>query len=92
MKGKPGETRRGVHFFTRRGDVIMKKTKFPTKQADRNLKRALCRIVRKFWLIFYRAIRHADKNRGGKRPRAPLGLMHNGLIFILTPLQCMHYR
>ena len=39
MKGKLGETRKNVHFLTRRGDV--KKKQFPTKQANQNLKGAL---------------------------------------------------
>ena len=43
MKGKLCETRSSVHAFARRGDV--KKTKFPTKQANRNLKGALCKNV-----------------------------------------------
>ena len=43
MKSNVGETRKNVHFFTRRGDV--NKTKFPTKQANRNLKGALCKNV-----------------------------------------------
>ena len=43
MKSNVGETRKNVHFFTRRGDV--NKTKFPTKQANRDLKGALCKNV-----------------------------------------------
>ena len=45
MKSMLGETRKSVHFFTwpRRGDVT--KAKFPAKQANRNLKGALCKNV-----------------------------------------------
>jgi hypothetical protein len=43
MKGKLGKTRERVHFFTWRGD--MNKTKFPTKQVNRDLKGALWKIV-----------------------------------------------
>jgi len=43
MKSKLGEIRKSAHFFTRRGDV--NKTKSPTKQANRDLKGALCQNV-----------------------------------------------
>ena len=75
MKSKLGETRKSVHFFTRRGDV--NKTKFPTKQANRNLKGALYKNVQIVSAEFLIGRSAMSTRTGGASPPGPT------LIFIL---------
>ena len=69
MKSKLGETRKSVHFFTRRGDV--NKTKFPTKQANRNLKGALCKNVHIISADFFIGRSAMSTRTGGASPPGP---------------------
>ena len=77
MKSNAGETRKSVHFFTRRGDV--NKTKFPTKQANRDLKGALCKNVHIISADFCIGRSAMSTRTGGASPPGP------PLIFIFTP-------
>ena len=77
MKGKLGKTRSSVYFFTRRGDV--KKTTFPTKQANRNLKGELYKNVRIISADFLIGQSSMSTRTGGASSAGP------PLIFNFTP-------
>ena len=79
MKGKLGGTRTSVHFFTRRGDVS--KTKFPTKEANWDLKGALCKNGRIISTDFFIGRSAMPTRPGGKPPPTP------PYFHLYTPLQ-----
>ena len=78
MKSMLGETRKSVHCFTRRGDVT--NIKFPTKQANRNLKGALHKNVHIISAEFFIGRSAMPTRTGGASPPGP------PLFLILHPL------
>ena len=69
MKGKVGETPQQCAVFTRCGDV--KKAKFPTKQANQNLKGALYKTVHIISADFLIGRSAMSTRTGGASPLDP---------------------